>query len=86
MGPVTPSGDSERPAFGAKPGQGPRRQRRRVVAPPTSGQPEEVEAQVYDPLKPAHESRRGTNPEQVGSQRPSPRDQWFLEERPPHWG
>lgn len=84
MGAVTPSGDAESPASGAKPG--PRRPRRRVVAPPTSGQPEEVEAQVYDPLKTGDESRRGTKPQQSGSRRLSPRDQWFLEERPPHWG
>lgn len=83
MGPVTPSEDPERPAPGSK---GSRRQRRRVVAPPTSGQPEEVEAQVYDPLKSAQESRRGTDSKQAGSRRPAPRDQWFLEERPPHWG
>lgn len=52
-----------------------------MVAPPTSGQPEELESQVYDPLRSAQAGGPAS-----GGTRPSPRDQWFLEERPPHWG
>lgn len=62
-----------------------------MVAPPTSGQPEDVESQVYDPLKGSDqgaasgaEKKSGT--EGKGSGGDSARDRWFLEQRPPHWG
>lgn len=66
-----------------------------MVSPPTSGQPEEVESEVYDPLKSAERNPSGqeTGGESIGGQNLSGQesrgqnsDRWFLEQRPPHWG
>lgn len=63
-----------------------RRGRRRVVAPPTSGQPEEVEAQPYVPAgsqgePTGEEPHAGGDPEDDAAAR----ERWFREQRPPHW-
>ncbi|GAA1454581.1 hypothetical protein GCM10009618_20500 [Nesterenkonia lacusekhoensis] len=70
-----------------------------MVSPPTSGQPEEVESEVYDPLRSIDEVPRKAAPGQktagqdsagqdsVGPGSAGQRsDRWFLEQRPPHWG
>ncbi|GAA1808348.1 hypothetical protein GCM10009771_08140 [Nesterenkonia flava] len=62
-------------------GRRPRRGNRRVVAPPTSGQPEEVEADVYDPLK-----QTAVPQEQRSGAESDARAEWYRRERPPHWG
>lgn len=49
---------------------------RRVTAPATSGQSEEVESQVYAPLE--------DEPEHAGEDRDS-RGEWLKAEKPPHW-
>lgn len=83
-------GESDPSSQAGRADQGRSRKRRRVVAPPTSGQPEDVESQVYDPLKGSDhglaggaEKKSGT--EGKGSGGASARDRWFLEQRPPHW-
>ncbi|MDR5710750.1 hypothetical protein [Nesterenkonia flava] len=51
------------------------------MAPPTSGQPEEVEADVYDPLK-----QTAVPQEQRSGAESDARAEWYRRERPPHWG
>ncbi|MBB3666497.1 hypothetical protein [Garicola koreensis] len=60
--------DSPKPARGGH---------RRVTAPGTSGQPEEQEADVRDPLQDPADSQD----EDVHDGR----DEWLKAERPPHW-
>lgn len=62
---------------------GGRRPRRRVVAPGTSGQPEEQEAQPVDPLG-ATGPGRGTEHEDHDEEQDQ-RAQWLKTQRPPHW-
>ncbi|WP_150462680.1 hypothetical protein [Nesterenkonia ebinurensis] len=67
-------------ADGARPAQQQPRRRgnRRVTAPGTSGQPEELEAEVYDPLQKIRQSS-AEQPEGDSL------DEWMKSERPPHW-
>lgn len=51
---------------------------RRVTAAGTSGQPEEQEAEAYDPLRGSADSP----PDDEGDQ---DRAAWLRAERPPHW-
>lgn len=80
--------------------QGRRRGRRRVVAPPTSGQSHEVESAFTDPfLAPEPDDSAGSS---GPARRPgatvrrdaaaaaaaplSAHEAWILSQRPPHWG
>lgn len=54
-----------------------RRGHRRVTAPGTSGQPEEIESQIYDPLHGEQNYRAGNH---------DSRAEWLKAEKPPHWG
>ncbi|MGO1522354.1 MAG: hypothetical protein ACTHV8_01500 [Nesterenkonia sp.] len=54
-----------------------RRGNRRVTAPGTSGQSEEQEADVPDPLEDAADSQR--------EHQQDARAEWLRVERPPHW-
>lgn len=69
-------------AAGRRPGRG---GRRRVVAPPTSGQSHEVESDFTDPRS----SRFSPDDPAEGSEPKPPltaHEQWILSQRPPHWG
>jgi len=65
---VTVAAESQKPA---------RRGNRRVTAPGTSGQTEEQEADVHDPLKGTADTRRDHQYDARGD--------WLKAERPPHW-
>ncbi|GFZ94735.1 hypothetical protein GCM10011359_25240 [Nesterenkonia alkaliphila] len=62
----------------AAPGDQPpkRRGHRRVTAPGTSGQPEELESEVYDPLQGAGEGEQQDSDSLA---------EWLKREKPPHW-
>ncbi|GAA3068176.1 MULTISPECIES: hypothetical protein [Actinomycetes] len=73
-----------------------RRGRRRVIAPATSGQPEETESQAFIPASledsaqddaaPASKGASGSGGPDPDRKSPlSARDRWILEQRPPHW-
>ncbi|TLP76830.1 hypothetical protein [Nesterenkonia sphaerica] len=64
---------SEGPSGAQRPA---RRGHRRVTAPGTSGQPEETEAQAYDPLH--HQRAEGENSSEQ-------RAEWLKSQKPPHW-
>ncbi|WP_120003014.1 hypothetical protein [Nesterenkonia muleiensis] len=69
---VVPDPEEERRS---RPGR--RHGHRRVIAPATSGQSEEVESQVYAPS--------GEESEHADEDRDS-RAEWLKAEKPPHWG
>ncbi|WP_300342141.1 hypothetical protein [Nesterenkonia sp.] len=56
-----------------------RRRHRRVTVPGTSGQPEEQEAEVYDPLAADQDETREPEAEQDAYA------DWLKSQRPPHW-
>lgn len=65
-------------------GRASRRRHRRVVAPPTSGQPEELEAQIG--LSAQTEAAIGDgDPSEAEQQGGGAWGEWLRQQRPPHW-
>ncbi|WP_022873516.1 hypothetical protein [Nesterenkonia alba] len=58
-----------------------RRGHRRVVAPGTSGQPEEQEAQGWEVFSADPGEDQDTEADDAAT-----REKWLKAERPPHWG
>lgn len=88
MNPSEERGKTETASGGrtSAPGRSRRPGNRRVVAPGTSGQPEEVESQQWVPQETQESLLGDQQQEETPHQTADRRAEWLKQERPPHWG